>query len=132
MLYESGLDERSRELVVLRVAWWFGCAYEFGQHVPVALECGLTDDDIARVSQGPEAQGWTEFDRALLAATDGLLERGDVADDVWAVLAAALPDESLLDLVFTVGAYATLAMAFNAARLPLDPDLDENAISAYG
>lgn len=124
LLYASRLDERVRELVVLRVAWVLGSAYEWAQHVPVAQQCGLGSDDIDRVAEGPEAQGWSEFDRALLEATDSLLETGHIEDAVWERLAAAYDEETLLDLVFTVGGYATLAMAFNAARIQLDPDLE--------
>lgn len=123
LLYESQLDERSRELVVLRVAWNLGSPYEWGQHVPVALECGLAEADIARIPQGP-VDGWSDLDRALLDATDGLLTDGQVPDESWTVLAEAFDEQTLLDLVFTIGGYATLAMAFNAARLPLDPDIE--------
>ncbi len=124
LLYESELDERLRELAVLRVAWRLGAAYEWGQHVPVALDCGVTRAEVERLLQDDPGGGWSNLERALLAATDQLLAGGDIDDTTWRALASELDHTELLDLVFTVGGYATLAMAFNAARLPLDPDLE--------
>ena len=123
LLYETALDERTRELLILRVSHRLGSPYEWGQHVPVALACGITPDEIDRVALGPGADGWSAVDAAVLAATDGLLRDGDIDEATWAVLADAFDEPTLLDLVFTVGGYATLAMAFNAARLPLDESM---------
>ena len=123
LLYENDLDDRARELVVLRVSWLLGSPYEWGQHVPVALDCGLGDDEIERIVAGPEAEGWDDRDRLLLAATDQLLASGDLTDELRDRVAELLDTAAILDLIFTVGAYATLAMVFNVARLPLDPDI---------
>lgn len=123
LLYESSIDERLRELVVLRLAWVLRSEYEWGQHVPVARECGLSEQDIDRIIEGPDAAGWSAFDAAALRATDGLLADGHVDDASWATLAARLDDAAMLDLVFTVGGYATVAMVFNSAGLALDPDI---------
>jgi 4-carboxymuconolactone decarboxylase len=46
-----------------------------------------------------------------------------VADETWAVLAAELDEQQLMDLVFTVGAYDLLAMAMRSFGVELDEDL---------
>ncbi|MDG2029099.1 MAG: carboxymuconolactone decarboxylase family protein [Acidimicrobiales bacterium] len=124
LLYESSLDERTRELVVLRVSWALGSEYEWGQHVPVALEAGISAEQIQWIIEGPDAGGWSALDAAVLRTADALLADGQVDDEAWSVLAAHWDDAELMDFVFTVGGYATLAMAFNAAELPLDADLE--------
>lgn len=124
LLYESRLDERIRELIVLRVSWLLRSEYEWGQHTVVARQCGITDDEIDRIREGPDTPGWSTLDRAVVAATDALVTSGTLDDAEWAELAEHYDDEAVLDFVFTVGAYATLAMAFNVARLPLDEGLD--------
>ena len=45
------------------------------------------------------------------------------ADATWAVLAAELGDQELMDLIFTVGAYDVLAMLFRSFGVQLDDDL---------
>lgn len=123
LLYESSLDERLRELVVLRIAWQLRSDYEWGQHVPVAHDVGLGDEDLRRIMAGPDADGWSAFDAAALRATDGLLADGGIDDESWQVLSATLDDAAMIDFVLTVGGYATIAMLFNAAGLALDADL---------
>ena len=46
-----------------------------------------------------------------------------VSNETWATLAGSLTTEQLMDLVFTVGAYDLLAMAFGAFGTELDDDL---------
>lgn len=124
LLYATTISPRQRELLVLRVAVRREAEYERRQHEVVGrLDAGLTDDEIARVVEGPEAPGWSPLDRALLRSVDELVERGVVADSTWAALSAELDTEQLMDVVFTVGAYEALAFAFRSFGVELDDDL---------
>jgi alkylhydroperoxidase family enzyme len=123
ILFSSTLTPRQRELLVLRVAAVRESAYEWAQHVVLAGDAGLEPDEIERVAAGPDAPGWSTLDRALIAAVDELVEDALVADDTWAILAGELDEQQLMDLVFTVGAYDLLAMAFRSFGVELDEDL---------
>ena len=46
-----------------------------------------------------------------------------VSDATWKALAAELDEQQLMDLVFTVGAYEILALAFRSFGVELDDDL---------
>ena len=59
----------------------------------------------------------------MVGAVDELLADAKVADDTWEVLAAGLEVQQMMDLVFTVGAYDALAMAFRSFGVALDDDL---------
>ena len=63
ILAKSTLDPRERELVILRIGWLCKAEYEWGQHVLIGLRSGLDGDDIRRIQAGPDASGWTPFDR---------------------------------------------------------------------
>ncbi len=99
------------------------CDYEWKQHVILAGDAGLSPDDIARVADGPEAPGWSPLDRAMVAAVDELLRDAKITDATWAALADELDEQQVMDLVFTVGAYDLLAMAFRSFGVALDADL---------
>ena len=45
------------ELVILRVAWQCGAAYEWWQHVPLGLRAGLRPEEVAAAASGPPAVG---------------------------------------------------------------------------
>jgi AhpD family alkylhydroperoxidase len=123
ILFATTLSPRQRELLVLRVAARRECEYEWVQHVVLAGDAGLSDDEVARAAAGPDAEGWDEVDRALVQAVDDLLDHARVADATWAVLAGALDRQQLMDVVFTVGAYDLVAMAFRSFGVELDEDL---------
>ena len=83
-------------------------------------EAGLTAEEIARVTAGPHAPGWDDFERALLAAADELHASRFISDSTWNVLAEGYTDDELRQVVMVVGNYTQLAMFQNAlgAQLP--------------
>jgi alkylhydroperoxidase family enzyme len=125
ILFNTTLSPRQRELVVLRVAAVRQSEYEWAQHVLLGGDAGLTAEEIQRVADDPGSEAWAPAERALLAAADELLADARIADGTWSVLAAALDAQQLLDLVFTVGAYDLVAMAFRSFDVELDQDLRE-------
>jgi alkylhydroperoxidase family enzyme len=123
IMYGSTLSARHRELLVLRVAAVRDAEYQWRQHVASASDNDVDADEVARAAAGPDAPGWSDVERALLRAVDELLGDALIADETWAVLAGALNEHELMDVVFTVGAYDVLAMALRTFGVPLDDDL---------
>jgi alkylhydroperoxidase family enzyme len=123
VLFGSTLEPRQRELLVLRLAAVRRSEYEWAQHVVLAGDAGLEEEEIARIALGPEAPDWSPLDRAMLTAVDELVRDARISDSTWAVLAAELDDRQLMDVVFTVGAYEVLAMAFRSFGVELDADV---------
>lgn len=110
LLFHSTLPARLRELAILRVAHKRACTYEWSHHVRMAADVGLTETEIAAAGRG-EADG--VLDRAILTAVDELDDDSGLSDPTWAVLGEHLDERQRMDLVFTIGAYGLLAMAFN-------------------
>jgi len=130
VLFGSTLTMRQRELLVLRVATLRHAEYEWAQHVVLAGDAGIDANEVDLVVAGPDAEGWSPFEAALLRAVDELLADAMVGDATWATLAAELDTEQLMDLVFTVGAYEIVAMAFKSFGVELDADLLERKPSS--
>jgi alkylhydroperoxidase family enzyme len=123
ILFATTLSVRQRELLVLRVAAVRQAEYEWAQHVVLAADAGIDEGEVARIAEGPASAGWSPLERAMLAAVDELLGDARIADATWRTLAAELDERQLMDLVFTVGAYDLLAMAFRSFGVELDGDL---------
>ena len=123
ILFKSSLAPREREMVILRIAWRCGAEYEWGQHVVIAKKAGLGEAEIACIAEGPTAAGWPAFDAAILSAVDELHDDACISDATWAALAQRYDTAQLMDLVFTAGNYAMLAMALNTLGVRLDPGL---------
>jgi alkylhydroperoxidase family enzyme len=123
VLYASTITPRQRELLILRVAHLRDASYEWAQHAVLAGDAGIGPEEVERIRSGSDADGWAPLDRALVAAADELVRDARIAEDTWTTLAAALDAPQLMDVVFTVGAYDLLAMAFRTFDVPLDADL---------
>jgi AhpD family alkylhydroperoxidase len=132
LLQSPALDARHRELMILRVAWRTRSRYEWVQHARLAARLGITDDEIAAIADGAPLE-WAPLERALLDATDELVDGYCVADSTWQRLAEHLDDAQLMELVFVVGTYVGLAMAFNSFGLQIDAELQEfsNTLPAF-
>ncbi len=120
VLVKSTLTPRDRELLILRTGWNCRSRYEFAQHVLIARECGISNDEIARVRLGPDEPGWSPADRLLLVAADQLHAEQSLSEETWLALAAERSPEQILDLIATVGNYHLVAMFLNSARVELD------------
>ncbi|PPR59918.1 MAG: hypothetical protein CFH10_01728 [Alphaproteobacteria bacterium MarineAlpha4_Bin2] len=119
-LLKSSLPPRERELVILRAGWLCKSDYEWAQHNRIGLEAGLSVDEIERVKNGAAAMEWNEAEKVLLAAVDQLLETKTLDDAGWVALGEHFNEQQVLDIIFTAGNYATLAMALNACRVEVD------------
>jgi hypothetical protein len=66
---------------------------------------------------------WSPLDAALLRSVDEVVADRYISDQTWQQLAGHLGRQELMDLVFTIGTYDLLAMAFNTFGLELDPGM---------
>jgi AhpD family alkylhydroperoxidase len=114
------LPRADTELVILRVSVNCGCDYEWGHHVALGRRAGLRDDAIARVADGPDADGWADHERALLRAVDELGRDHVIADATWSQLRARYDETQLIELCLLAGHYEMLAGTLNS--LGVQPD----------
>ena len=120
VLAKNSLSPRDRELAILRVGWLCRAEYEFAQHRAIALDCDITEEEIDRVTKGPDAPGWSDREIALLRATDELVDDAFIRDETWASLSGFYDKEQLIDLVFTVGQYNLVSMALNTLGVQIE------------
>jgi 4-carboxymuconolactone decarboxylase len=116
---QQTLAAREREIAILRIGWLNQAPYEWEQHVRIAKAAGLTDDEIERIGQGPQA-GWNKNDAALIQAADDLFGNSVVSDDTWKTLSERYNTEQIMDVVFTIGQYNLVSWALNSFGVPLD------------
>jgi AhpD family alkylhydroperoxidase len=132
LLDDPVLDPRTRELLVLRVAWRTRCRYEWAQHTRMAARAGVTADEIGAVADAVAAGGWSARDRDLLGAVDQMIDTHGIDDDTWARLSHHFDEAELLELLFVVGSYLCLALVLNSVGLEPDPDVDGRRVDLPG
>ena len=114
------LPRRETELVILRVAHLRGCSYEFDHHVHLGRRAGVDAEDVARVVAGPDADGWSARERAVLRAVQGLHDDRDLDDATWDDLRLHLSEREVLELLLLAGHYEMLATVIGTLRIQPD------------
>ena len=107
---------------ILRIGWLCRAEYEWSQHVPIGKAVGLSEEEIDRISAGPDAPGWKGDDAALVrdrrAAPRRLHQRRDVGCAGQEVVGAAADGRRV-----AVGQYNLVSMALNTLGVQLDEGL---------
>lgn len=119
----GALPPRERELAILRTAWRCGSEYEWGQHWLIGTYVGLTDDEVLRVKDGPDVEGWSPSEAAVLRAVDELHDDNCIGDRTWGALEAVFDDVQRIELIMLIGQYHQLAFALNSLGVELEDDV---------
>ena len=76
------------------------------------------------MTTGPDAAEWSDFDAALLRASDDLHARRFVSDATWNTLAQRYSESQLREVVMIVGNYTQLSMFHNTLGAQLDEGVE--------
>ncbi|WP_276257615.1 carboxymuconolactone decarboxylase family protein [Haloglomus litoreum] len=109
---ECGLDEAERELVVLTVARQTHADYEWHQHVPLALDAGLSEAEVRAVRRGQYAE--LSDRREALASYAAAVATASVDDALHRALAERVDDRTLVGATMLAGVYTGLARFLDA------------------
>ena len=123
LLFGGALDDRLRELLIMRMGWATGSNYEWTQHWRVAQETfGCTPDDLLAVRDWRNATVFGDAERLVLSAVDETLANGAVSADTIAQCRSVLgSDEAVVELVLAIGCWHTISQVAQSLEIPLEP-----------
>ncbi|MEX0683372.1 MAG: carboxymuconolactone decarboxylase family protein [Dehalococcoidia bacterium] len=105
----SGLDVRTREILILRCAFLKRSTYEWHQHVRFAREGGLSDHEILEVKLWRGSDVFSENERGVLAYADVMHEGVRPSDEVFQGLFTGRTVPQVIAVALIVGHYFALA-----------------------
>lgn len=123
LLLRCHLDHRLRELAILRLAGLVGSQYEWVQHLPLALECGVTQEQVEAIAGWRSSSAFDDLDRAVLAYTDEVAQQAQVQDSTFEELARHLDERSIVELTLSVGYWGLVARLVESLKVDMDPVL---------
>jgi alkylhydroperoxidase family enzyme len=118
MKERTGLSPRERELVILGVARGLDSAYEWHQHVTVALDVGLTRRELLAISDR-EFDAFDPGEATLLEYAVAFAERA-VDDDLHDRLAAHYSSSDVVGIAMLAGYYVDVDYVGDALALDLE------------
>ena len=127
LLFEGNvLAPRLRELLILRIAWATGSGYEWSQHWRVALQQGIPEEDAAAVRDWVRSDRFDAADRAILRATDEVLDEGAISEETWADCQKPLDTTAeQIELVVAICNWRMFSILLRSLAIPLDEGLSE-------
>jgi len=115
--YETGLDDRCREIAILAVAAHWRSDFEWYAHEAVARAAGLDDAELAAVRDG-RWDALTGREAVVARTVAALAARGDLDDAEYLEAVEVVGTAGLFELLTLVGYYATLALQLRVFRVP--------------
>jgi 4-carboxymuconolactone decarboxylase len=120
--YQGVLTGISRELAILVVAARWQSTFEQQVHEDAARGLGATGGVLATIRAGREPQLADPAQAATVRAAMALAHAGDLDDQQYAEVVAALGADGLFELTTLVGYYATLALQLRVFRAGGPPE----------
>lgn len=121
LMASKTLNPRLRELVILRTGWRTKSEYEFCQHVGIARQLHMGNEEILGVRDPAHCNAFSEADRAVIAMADELNDSCEVSEKTWSVLERFFSPAELVELILVAGFWRMMAGFLKTARIPLDP-----------
>lgn len=126
VLFQCEVNEREREIAIIRTGALTRSEYEWGMHVSIYGEkCGLDatqieDVTIARSWRDLRNELWSERERLIIRMVDELHNHSTLADETWAEMIKHWPKEQVVELIFASSFYHMAAFFLNSAAVPLE------------
>ncbi len=117
---ESALEPRYRSLLLLRTAWLTYSQYQWSVFASYGRATGVTDVELHRIAEGPDADGWNDFDAAHLRLADELYQNSSVTDQTWTTLGVRNNLLQMTEAVANVTESTVHSMMLNA--MGVQPD----------
>lgn len=117
----SSLDDRHRELIIIRSCYRDRGEYPYRQHVSIARLAGLNESSIAAAGAvNPELVDPAES--ALIDLIDQLHDTNMVSDECWRDIREHFTTQQVLDAVALAGFYGLISFVLSSAGTKLEPD----------
>ena len=121
ILTEQKLSAALRELAILRVARLSPAEYEWIQHVPIAQAVGVTEAQVEAVrADDIAASCFNATEQLVLRFTTEVVRDVRASDAVFAEMTAHFSAREIVELIFAIGFYMTMARLMETTGLDLD------------
>ena len=121
LMEHNTFPARLRELMIMRIGWVTGSAYEWTQHWRVATAAGVPPEDILAVRDWHASDRLTAADKAVLAATDESLAGKAISDLTWAEVTKHIPDPGQqVEFVVAMGNWTMFSILLRNLKIPVE------------
>jgi alkylhydroperoxidase family enzyme len=133
MRWDSTLDQRVRELLILQVGYLVRDPYEWSHHLVLSKQFGVTDDDIRGLIDFTNGLPTTLSDDeiAVLRAVTELTDSRRISDEAWAGIKALYSDQHLTEIVVIGAFYSAVVRILGGLRIEVEAGDFADALARF-
>lgn len=118
--YHTGMEAKDSELAIITTAAYWHCQAEWQIHAPVAIEKGISADNVEKIRMGEKPQFTRPTEIAVYQVTKEILENKIVSDETYKSLQTIFTDDLIVNLIGLVGYYSMVAITLNTFEVRKD------------
>lgn len=116
--YQSSLQTRVNEFVMLIVSRQWTQQFEWCMHYPLALKAGVQPETLDALADGRRPAGMAPDEEIAYEVCDELARTHGVSDATYRRAVDTFGERGLLDMLGLIGYFSTVSMVMNVARTP--------------
>lgn len=120
-LTQLDLDPKLRELVLMRVFKVTHCDYCFQEHIRIALQTGVTQEQLDNIENFGSHAAFDEKEKAVLRYAERTAQKNEVDDAEFEDLKKHLSEREIVELTFCIGNWIGIAHTLVPLGLELEP-----------
>jgi 4-carboxymuconolactone decarboxylase len=117
--FDSALEPRRSEMVILMTARLWTQAFEWHHHRPIAEKAGLSAEIIDAIAEGRRPAKMAADEATIYDFIDELSRTRTVSDATYKRAVEQFGERGVIDMIGIHGYYSLLAMVLNVSRAPL-------------
>jgi len=129
--FQSSLEQRISELIMLIVSRDWTQHFEWFVHVPLGRKAGISEDTIAALAEGRRPSGMSEDEGLACDFCVELLRNKGVSETTYRRAVMKFGENGVIDMIAVAGYFTTVSMVMNVAHSPPSDDQSVGALSPY-
>jgi|SRR5262245_15550981 len=115
--YDAIVSRADKELIILRATQLARGDYQFGQHVRLAISCGITAEQIESLPRWRESKLFSDRQRTVLAFADGMASPDGVDDATFDAMKAYFSNQEIVELTMNAAYYGASSQISRTLRI---------------
>jgi 4-carboxymuconolactone decarboxylase len=129
--FQSSLEQRISEFIMLVVSREWTQQYEWFVHVPLGRKTGISEDTIAALAEGRRPFAMIESEAIAYDFCEELLRTKGVCETTYRRAVEGFGENGVIDMIGVMGYFTTVSMVMNVAHSPSPEDKLVSALVPY-
>lgn len=129
--FQSSLDQRISEFIMLIVSREWTQHFEWSVHVPLGRTAGLKSEVIDAIAEGRRPSGMPPDEEIVYDFCEELLRTKGVSETTYRRAVKAFGENGVVDIIGVAGYFTTVSMVMNVAHTPPAPNGSVGALSPF-